>query len=297
MGCQQEMAAHPSEYLAERSMTIPSTHYLDGLSNAPPWIPRISLTQCEFRQIHGPTIRAEIHFRCHTDEMSAVMRPWPLYGVVTAMDYDTPNMQVAQWNLSLQRQIGADWLVSASYIGNGTSHLWATEHINLRRLSGWPCTLNGVSTATCSTTANTNQRRRLSLENPADRTILRLCRTDRHRRHGQLQRSAPFRSAPRGPWRHISGNYTWSHCITDPWQDTANSGQCRRRLHDPDNRRFDRGNCTTAATTGGMFSICRQWPKRRSSPTRPPRIGFGLAAFAHLQNPSGGYHDGDHQSG
>ena len=68
--------------------------------------------------------------------------PWPLYGIVTTMDYDTPNMQVYQWNLSLQKQIGSDWLVSATYLGNQTIHLWGTQAINPAVfIPGGPCTL------------------------------------------------------------------------------------------------------------------------------------------------------------
>ena len=93
---------------------------------------------------------------------------WPQAGVVNAFDYDSPTMQVSQWNLSLEKQIGADWLISATYIGNGTSHLWTAHNTNPPVFLGLgPCTLNGISYATCSTTANTDQRRRLSLENPA----------------------------------------------------------------------------------------------------------------------------------
>lgn len=29
-----------------------------------------------------------------------------------------------QWNLSIQKQLGANWLVSASYLGNKTTHIW-----------------------------------------------------------------------------------------------------------------------------------------------------------------------------
>src|SRR5262249_58597906 len=48
--------------------------------------------------------------------------------------------------------------------------------------------------------------------------------------------------------RTINGNYTWSHCITDPGGDKEfNAGGIIPWL-DPNNRRLDRGNCFVAAT-------------------------------------------------
>jgi hypothetical protein len=77
-------------------------------------------------------------------------------------------MQVYSWNLSLQRQVGSDWLVSASYLGNHTIHLWSTQQYNPAVFLGLgACTINGINYATCSTTANQEQRRRLYLQNPA----------------------------------------------------------------------------------------------------------------------------------
>ena len=77
-----------------------------------------------------------------------------------------------QFNLSVQRQFGADWLVTASYVGNVTRHLWIDQQINpavyaflrhLRRSAGqYGLTAPGP----CSTTANTLNRRVLSLLNP-----------------------------------------------------------------------------------------------------------------------------------
>src|ERR1051325_5002875 len=46
----------------------------------------------------------------------------------------------------------------------------------------------------------------------------------------------------------LSANYTWSHCISDWWNTTANSGSGNTGYTNPDNRRFDRGNCTSSAT-------------------------------------------------
>ena len=89
------------------------------------------------------------------------------YGAFLALDYDSPNMRVGQWNLSLQKQIGADWLASATYLGNATRHLWGTQPLNpVIFLPGGPCTLNGVTYNPCSTTANLDARRRWTLANP-----------------------------------------------------------------------------------------------------------------------------------
>ncbi len=74
---------------------------------------------------------------------------------------------VNQWNLSLQRQLGTDWLLTANYVGSSTIHLMTGNELNPAVFLGLgPCTLNGVNYPVCSTTANTNQRRRLYLQNP-----------------------------------------------------------------------------------------------------------------------------------
>jgi hypothetical protein len=70
--------------------------------------------------------------------------------------------------MSIQRQFGANWLASASYLGNDTIHLWGNNPVNAPVFMGLgPCTINGVPYTTRSTTANENQRRPLYLENPA----------------------------------------------------------------------------------------------------------------------------------
>ena len=218
-------------------------------ATAPPWFQRYILNNVSFEnpwatfpggdpfpQPFGADVRSDV--------------AWPLYGLVTAMDYDTPNMEVVQWNLSLQKQIGGDWLLSASYLGNHSIHLWANQHINPAVFLGLgPCTLNGVQYSTCSTATNTDQRRRFSLENPA------LGQNFGFVNHLESGGTASYngmllsvqRRAARG--LTINGNYTWSHCITDPaglafiFVTAANDGWTN-----PDNRHFDRGNCTVSAT-------------------------------------------------
>ena len=52
-----------------------------------------------------------------------------------------------QWNLSYQRQVGKDWLVTANYLGNASRHIWGSTDINY-----------AIPTAG-ATTSNTNNRR------------------------------------------------------------------------------------------------------------------------------------------
>jgi hypothetical protein len=202
-------------------------------------------------------------------------------------------MQVSQWNLSLQKQLGTDWLVSASYLGNATTHLWTSKYINPAVFLGLgPCTLNGVSYTTCSTTGNTNQRRRLSLANPATGqyfgTIQKVDAGGTASYNGLLL--SVQRRAARGIT--VSGNYTWSHCISDPGglERAATSGS--EAYSNPDNRRFDRGNCTIAATDRRHvfnFSGVADTPRFSNPALRAVASGWRFSPIFRIL--SGGYLD------
>jgi hypothetical protein len=176
--------------------------------------------------------------------------PWAPYSAMQSMEYDTPNMQVAQWSLSLQRQVGPDWLVTASYIGNSTSHLWSLRQLNPSVFLGLgPCTLNGVQYSTCSTTGNQNQRRRLSLQDPRTGQNFGFVATVDS--GGKASYNALVLSAQRRAARGltVNANYTWSRCISDPFNYDTHGGFTGGGWTSGDNRSFDRGNCTGG--TGG----------------------------------------------
>ena len=55
---------------------------------------------------------------------------FPLAGNYTPYPLDLQASAVDQWNVSYQRQVAADWMVSANYIGSLTKHVWVTDQIN-----------------------------------------------------------------------------------------------------------------------------------------------------------------------
>jgi hypothetical protein len=55
----------------------------------------------------------------------------------------------------------------------------------------------------------------------------------------------------------LNGNYTWSHCIGDITQ-ASSVGGAGAGLLDPNNRRFDRGNCQTPTLAGTQALDRRQ---------------------------------------
>jgi hypothetical protein len=148
---------------------------------------------------------------------------------------------VNQWNLSIQRQVGKDWLLTANYIGNNSSHIIAADEDNAAQFLGLgPCTINGVNYNPCSSTANTNQRRPLYLQNPTQGAAFStLSRLDDG---GTGNYQGLFLSASKRLSNGISilANHTYSHCISDLWNAFPGQGGSAITPH---NRRAERGNC------------------------------------------------------
>jgi hypothetical protein len=130
-------------------------------------------------------------------------QPFPAFGVYVNAPLDLQPTTLQQWNVAVQRQFG-DWLVSATYLGNHSSHLWrATE-------------LNPAVFGPGATTTNAPARRVLALANPSQGqfygTIGQLDDT------GRANYSALLLSLQRRLKNNLSvlSNWTISKCMSDP---------------------------------------------------------------------------------
>ena len=227
----------------------PSNLYLQGFSNGAPFLPTFLRNNVSFQDPWANEPGGDPFPLSYGRNLKYNDARWPAYALVTSLDYNTPNMQVYQWNLSLQKQVGTGWLVSGTYLGNNTVHMWAVQGTNPAVFLGLgSCTLAGVSYPTCSTTANTNQRRRLSQENPATGQFFGPIN------HVEAGATASYNGLILSVERRaghgitLGANYTWSHCISDPGGLSAIQGTSDVGYSNPGNRRFDRGNCAVAST-------------------------------------------------
>ena len=116
--------------------------------------------------IRGPAIRAGNPFPLPPIDVNAVFPPDAAY---YALYEDAKPITKHSWNLSIQRQLATDWLVSGSYIGSQASHLWGNQERNPAVFIPGTCQAGqfGLTAAgPCSTTGNLNARRKLFLDYP-----------------------------------------------------------------------------------------------------------------------------------
>ncbi len=179
-----------------------------------------------------------------------------------------PNLKTPstnQWNLVVQRQLGKDWLVSASYLGSESEHLWDSYQANPAVYIPGKCSAGqyGLRVAgPCSSVGNQNYRRTFVLNkypgtlfsngSPAFGYVDSFDSGATSSYNGLLLRLQKRFS--RG--LSMDANYTWSHCIGDLsiGDSTGNAGQ---GLAIANNRAYDRSNCQSNEI-GGTFSADRR---------------------------------------
>jgi hypothetical protein len=204
----------------------------------------------------------------------------------------------SSWNLAVQRQV-RDWIVSASYLGTETAHVWTEADFNSAiYFPGAPvngiCRAQGLTLVTagtaCSTTTNTQQRRRLSFVSPEASTyIANIGRLDigGTQSYNGLLLSVQRRAA-RGVT--VSGNYTLSHCLDDEGGTRGNAGQAfswTEVYQFADNRHADRGNCTADRRQVVNITSVAETPKFSNTALRMLGSGWRLSGIYRYL--TGGY--------
>jgi hypothetical protein len=264
----------------------PLTFYLVGVRNQVPYSPRITVENVRFDDPWANYPGGDPFPIAYGRSVNRDA-PFPPFSLIVSSEYDTPNPTVYQWNLSLQKQLASDWLVSATYLGNSSTHLWSPKQLNPAIFLGLgPCTLHGVQYTVCSTTGNTDQRRRLMLENSeTGRGFGTVVSTDSG---GTANYNGLLLSVQRRPASGvtINANYTWSHCISDPWGTQILSSGWSEFV----GRRDGRGNCSDGAQDRRHIfnlSAVAETPQFSNPTLRAVGSGWRLSPIYRIL--SGGY--------
>jgi hypothetical protein len=177
--------------------------------------------------------------------------PFPPYGTFDTFNANTQIPYVQQWNFGIQRQIGNDWLVSVSYIGNEVTHLYGMRELNPAIFVPGNCAAGQyglTAPGPCSTTANTNERRLLTQLNPTEGTRYGFVDVwddgGTRNYHGLLLDTQKRVS-------HgftLTANYTWSHCISNLVNSFPQTGAGGSGLYFAPTRKGDRGSCTVSGS-------------------------------------------------
>jgi len=155
-------------------------------------------------------------------------------GQYLAQDPNAKASTIYSWNFSVQRQLTSTWLVSATYLGTQSIHLWTQFQSN-------PA-VNNVRLATAL--------------NPAEGQYFN--QVDQYESGATASYHGLLLSAQKrlGSGFSFNANYTWSRCIGDITQ-ASTVGGFGVGLQIPNNRAFDRGNCQTP-TLDGQQSLDRR---------------------------------------
>ena len=223
---------------------LPHTLFAYGFSQAPPWGALINRTNVFFGDPWGPGQNNSAAFPAGDPFPLNLNKNFvfPIPGTYTTYPLNIKPTYLEQWNVSLQKQVGANWLLSASYLGNDTVHLWADAPINAPVFIPGQCAAGQyglTAPGACSTTANQNFRRPLYLQNAAQGQYfgtIHSLDTGSTASYNALLLSAQHRLSSHFT---VLGNYTWSHCIAGAFTSELDGVQ----YTNPNNRAFDRGNC------------------------------------------------------
>jgi carboxypeptidase family protein len=198
---------------------------------------------------------------------------FPLFSNYASWPLDLPPTTTDQWNVSYQRQIAANWMVSANYLGNVIDHIWYSTQIN-------PAVFGPGATP-----ANTNQRRVLFQQNPIEGQYyasVQEVKPDGSSRYDALM----LQVQRRGSGLSVQGNYTFSRCETDRWNTSP--GVDGLSIMVPDHPELDRARCQNSPNHNVSSSIVYQIPDAGNGVVRALTGGWQVSGI--LSARSGAYY-------
>jgi hypothetical protein len=214
---------------------------------------------------------------------------FPVGGTYVSIPPNVKPTYMAQWNLSYQRQVANNWLVTLSYLGNKTTHVLGSYDVN-------------PSVYIPGSTASTNNRRLLYLANPAQgQYYSNIEQTD----DGGISHYNGLLVSVNHRMSHgftVLSNYTWSHCVSD----VDFTGELAGTIYqNPYSRSAERASCgfdhrqifntSLVAISGGLGTglakqVTRQWEVapiiniQSGAPFTPTDGGKDISLSGQLQD-------------
>ena len=237
---------------------FPSAQFLYIAASASPFSNRVELSGVSFDDPYKNVPGGDTHPLPRDPPFNAQFPGFGAYGVI---DPDINSTRVQSWNVTLERQIGAAWQGSVSYLGSYADRMWGQSHINPANFMGLgPCTIAGVSYPSCTVASNVDRRRTLYLQNPdAGQWLGPVVRyVDVGKQNYRGLKLSFGRRAANG--LSLATNYTLSHCVSDT-DVSGGFSQFTGGYTKPNDASFDEGNCSQSRRHIANLSVGAQTPR------------------------------------
>ena len=260
-------------------------------SNAPPWGQTISLGATSFQNPYSVYGNGTNPFPGLLTLNSATT--FVQNGVFVNTPLNLQQMYLQQYNFSIQKQLGR-WLFGGSYLGNKTTHLMAAYELNpatyipgvstgaVGSCGAMPASVLPKAGVACSSTGNSNARRKLFLQNNAQggfySTIGQLDDGGNANYNGML-----ISVNRRSKTVNLVANYTYAHCLSEA-ETTELTGPS---YVIPGRRDLSYSNCDSDRRHVANMSLILSAPSFKERLVNAVAGGWGLSTIFTAR--SGGY--------
>lgn len=256
---------------------FPELAFSTGFNSQAPWGNTISLTSPAggFTSPYA-SVAGGNPFPIATPPMPGATFPLAAAYVTLPLHFHPTNVQ--QWDLSYDRQLGKNWVVSATYLGNVTHHVWGGISLNPAVYLPGTC-----GSSACSTTKNTQQRRVLTLANAAQGAYYSSITGGYDGGEGNY--NGLLLSAKRSFANHytVIANYTYSHCLSSS-DFTGDIGGTNPTIENPSNPNADYGNCNFDLRHNLNISAVAEMPSFSQNTLRRALTGWQVAPILAIHS-------------